>query len=110
MGSRAYWAVVDEGNIHHGLEDAVLHAARIVLLHSLVEVFVQVFGDVSWGRLVEVRLVPLSSRSEQGELRDWNRGQIRGSSCRREAKRTAEDFTFDIDDTLLPLRILHSTA
>lgn len=66
-----HWAVIDEGNVHHGSEDAVLDSFFFVEdLQLTVEGLVERPGLVTSGALVEVGLVSFLERSVQRELRD----------------------------------------
>lgn len=81
-----YRSVVYKGDLHHGLEDAILHLFRgISLLYLAEEIMVKPFCLV-WGEgLVEARFIALLGGREQGELRD------------------TEDLAPNVLDVLLPL-------
>lgn len=61
--------IVDESNVHHRLEHAVLHFLRVVLiLYLLEEVFVEFSRFLGVCRLVEIRFIAFFQASEEGEL------------------------------------------
>lgn len=67
---KTHWAIVNQGNLHHGLKDTILNfLRRISLLHLVKEVLIKPLRLIAPKRSVEIRLVALLGRSKQGELR-----------------------------------------
>ena len=68
--------IVDQSNLHHGLEFTILDPVRrIPLLHFTVEVFVQLLGIFCTHGSVEVRFAALFGRGEERELRHCDASQ-----------------------------------
>lgn len=64
-----YWSIVDQSNVHHRSEDAVLDALLAVKGADLAyEAVVQLFATGRRRRLVETGLVPFLHRCEEREL------------------------------------------
>ena len=64
-----YRPVIDNPNLHHGLENAVLDLFRAVkMLHSGKEVVVQFFGYLRLCSTVEIWFIALLCRSVKCEL------------------------------------------
>ena len=74
-----YGPVVDQPDVHHRAEDAVLDALGAVQrAHLADEAVVELFAFGRWGGLVEVGLVAFFGRGQEGELGDWwrERGNV----------------------------------
>lgn len=99
------WSVVHQGNLHHGLENAILHPiGHVAFLHFAEEVPVQDLGVFPSHCPVEVGLAAFFCRSEEGELRDW----VPLASCVEHPVPartilTTQNLAVDVSDAFLPL-------
>lgn len=67
-----YWTIVDQSNLHHGLEYSVPDfLGRITLLDFGVEAFIQASGLIAVQRSMEIRLIALLGAGKQCELRNY---------------------------------------
>ena len=78
----AHRSVIDQGDLHHGLENTVLDLlCGIAFLDLLVKQVIQDLGFIWAQGSVEVGLAALLGRSKQGELRDY--AMVSQSCCVR---------------------------
>jgi len=65
----SYGPVIDQSNLHHGLENPIFHLfGGVSSLNFAVEVLIQKLSFIAPQSPMKIRFVSLLGRSEQGEL------------------------------------------
>lgn len=85
----SYWSVVDQGDLHHGLENPVLNLLRgVAFLDFAVKALIQPPSLIAVQSSMEIWLVALFGIRKQSELRDYaSPSEVAGSVLDRHAHR-----------------------